>query len=315
MKNDKRTAYETRDGILKLLTDQEVARVSTAETAAHLAAGDEYLDLEQLARGVQQASRGEATTPMGRVLPRKALQEGTWTKILAVLARSGIAGQHSSALETNGISRNGASPATERFVLLAAVDDSDRALEVVSAAAGFARLILGAEVHLLYVVENMGGADAIGTLPIDTQKEAFDRGRVRLEDLAREARSRASARIVAHTAIGNPWREIVQTATNLRADLILVGTRDRGGLATILGSVAQVVARKAPCPVLVVRAKKARHEEVPEIEPPCPDCERAQAESGGKELWCSRHREHHARAHCHYEVPESFALGSMLIRD
>jgi hypothetical protein len=153
-------------------------------------------------------------------------------------------------------------------------------------------------------------------LPADAQKEAFEKGRVRLEDLGREARARVATRVAAHFAIGNPWREIVQTATNIQADLILVGTHDRGGVArAILGSVAQVVARKAPCPVLVVRPKKPRHDDVPEIEPPCPDCERAQAESGGKDLWCARHRGHHAHLRCHYEVPESFALGSMLIRD
>jgi nucleotide-binding universal stress UspA family protein len=306
MKNDKRIEYETRDGILKLLTDQEVARVSTAETAAHLSPGDQYLDLEQLALGVKQAGdAGGTTTPMGRILPRKAVQEDTWAKILAQLAKSGLAGAPASTPST-----------AERFVLLAAVDDSDAAAEVVSAAAGFARLIKGAEIHLVYVLENPDPYESIAAMSADEQKVAFDKGRTRLEDLGREARARVSVRIAAHFAIGTAWREIVQTATNIRADLLLVGTHDRKGIASaILGSVAQVVARKAPCPVLVVRPKKSRHGEVPEIEPPCPDCERVQAESGGKELWCARHRGHHAHAHCHYEVPESFGLGSMLIRD
>ena len=84
LKNDKRTEYATRDSILKLLSDHEVARVSTAETAAHLSDGDEYLDLEQLGQGVQRA-RGTAT-PMGRVLPKKAVHANTWSKILTQLA-------------------------------------------------------------------------------------------------------------------------------------------------------------------------------------------------------------------------------------
>jgi nucleotide-binding universal stress UspA family protein len=316
MKNDKRIDYETRDSILKLLTDQEIARVSTAETEAHLSEGDEYLDLEQLTRGVRRAGRpGEEAAIMGRILPRKAVQEDTWAKILAQLGKS-IDGAPGSSAKSNGTLLEGTSPAVERFVLLAAVDDSDAALEVVSAAAGFARLIRGAEVHMLYVLENPDPYDSIAAMPADEQKVAFDNGRMRLEDLGREARARVSTRIAAHFAIGTAWREIVQTAANLRADLILVGTHDRKGIASaILGSVAQVVARKAPCPVLVVRPKKSRHQEIPEIEPPCADCERAQTESGGKELWCARHRQHHARAHCHYEVPESFGLGSMLIRD
>ncbi len=79
---DDRSAYVTRESILKLLSDDEVAKVSTAETASGLEPGDEYLDLEHLDRGVL---RGGATVPMGRVLPRKAVHPGTWTKILAQL--------------------------------------------------------------------------------------------------------------------------------------------------------------------------------------------------------------------------------------
>jgi hypothetical protein len=86
MKTDQRSVYLTRDSILKLLSDDEVATVATAETATHLPDGDEYLDLEQLNQGVQRAPR--KTTPMGRVLPKKAVQEKTWKKILAQLPAS-----------------------------------------------------------------------------------------------------------------------------------------------------------------------------------------------------------------------------------
>lgn len=84
MKNDERSAYLTRDSVLKLLSADEVARVSTSETAARLADGDEYLDLEHLEQGVRRA--GGAATPMGRVLPRKAVHASTWNTILTHLA-------------------------------------------------------------------------------------------------------------------------------------------------------------------------------------------------------------------------------------
>ena len=84
MKNDKRTQYVTRESILNGLSDDEVASVSTAETAVRLADGDEYLDFEQLDQGVRRA-RGTAT-PMGRVLPRKAVHASTWNKIVTLLA-------------------------------------------------------------------------------------------------------------------------------------------------------------------------------------------------------------------------------------
>jgi len=79
-----RSEYLTRDRVLKLLSDQEVASVSTAETADRLADGDEYLDLEHLHDGVQRA--GSSAAPMGRVLPKKAIHESTWDKILQQLA-------------------------------------------------------------------------------------------------------------------------------------------------------------------------------------------------------------------------------------
>jgi hypothetical protein len=83
MKTDRKTDYLTRQRILTSLTDDEVAKVSNAETAAGLPDGDEYLDLEKLTEGVQRARGTEA--PMGRVLPRKAVQEATWSKLLKEL--------------------------------------------------------------------------------------------------------------------------------------------------------------------------------------------------------------------------------------
>ncbi len=89
MKTNPRNTYVTRESVLMLLSDDEVAAVSTAETAAHLAAGDEYLDMEHLDQGVQRAPAGEP--PMGRVLPKKAVHEKTWAKIIKQLpAPSGV---------------------------------------------------------------------------------------------------------------------------------------------------------------------------------------------------------------------------------
>lgn len=80
LKTDMRSENAARESVLTLLSDEEVARVSTAE-AAGLQDGDEYLDLEHLAHGVRRAIG--TTTPMGGVLPRKAVHERTWSKILA----------------------------------------------------------------------------------------------------------------------------------------------------------------------------------------------------------------------------------------
>jgi hypothetical protein len=86
MKTATRSEYLTRGRILELLSDEEVASVANAESAERLADGDEYLDLDQLGIGVQIA--GAAAAPMGHVLPKKAIHEGTWSKLLNELQRA-----------------------------------------------------------------------------------------------------------------------------------------------------------------------------------------------------------------------------------
>lgn len=51
-----------------------------------------------------------------------------------------------------------------------------------------------------------------------------------------------------------PAQEIIEAAAQEKADLIVMSTHGRGGLARwALGSVTDRVARHAPCPVLLVR--------------------------------------------------------------
>jgi len=84
MKTEARTEYITRDTIMKLLSDDEIARVATAETAAQLNVGDEYVDLTAPDGGVKKATVKSA--PMGTVLPRKAVLDKTWKDIVILLA-------------------------------------------------------------------------------------------------------------------------------------------------------------------------------------------------------------------------------------
>jgi nucleotide-binding universal stress UspA family protein len=54
--------------------------------------------------------------------------------------------------------------------------------------------------------------------------------------------------------MGIPFVEIVRHARKKNIDLIVIGTHGRTGLDhMLLGSVAEKVVRKAPCPVLTVR--------------------------------------------------------------
>jgi len=56
-----------------------------------------------------------------------------------------------------------------------------------------------------------------------------------------------------HTTEGDAAGEIIRHAAELAADLIVMGTHGRGGFDRFtLGSVAEKVLRKAPCPVLTL---------------------------------------------------------------
>ena len=100
MSDAERREQVTRDAILKLLSDEENGMVSTAEAVPRLTEGAEYLDLERLDRGVQRASATTAKVTMGRVLPRSAVSDETWRKILAQLAGGNQPSSPARAQET-----------------------------------------------------------------------------------------------------------------------------------------------------------------------------------------------------------------------
>lgn len=86
MPDAERAEYVTRDTILMLLSDDENAKVSNAEAALRPTQGEEYLDLQHLDRGVQRAKAVTPNATRGHILPRSAVSEATWSKILAHLA-------------------------------------------------------------------------------------------------------------------------------------------------------------------------------------------------------------------------------------
>jgi nucleotide-binding universal stress UspA family protein len=102
-----------------------------------------------------------------------------------------------------------------------------------------------------------------------------------------------------HLRAGKPVRELAQFATDIHADLIVIGSRRGPYLKSwVVGSTAEQLIATAPCPVLVASPRPAapqKHE--PVIEPPCPDCLRTRAETHGARWWCERHSHHAERAH------------------
>ena len=61
----------------------------------------------------------------------------------------------------------------------------------------------------------------------------------------------------AHLRVGRPEAEITALAEEIGAGLIVVGSRDLGGIRrSLLGSVSDSVVRHAHCPVFVVRKEE-----------------------------------------------------------
>jgi nucleotide-binding universal stress UspA family protein len=114
-----------------------------------------------------------------------------------------------------------------------------------------------AALTLLYVVAPAYGTDEYGGID-SAQLEARmkDGGE---KELATLAVDEVSSEISADTLVrvGSPAREIVALAGSLPADLIIISTHGRTGLKhVLLGSVAEHVVQRAPCPVLVVRERE-----------------------------------------------------------
>jgi nucleotide-binding universal stress UspA family protein len=88
--------------------------------------------------------------------------------------------------------------------------------------------------------------------------ELAEQARRHLEDWKAIATSLGLATVETATAVGEPAYEIISYAKEKVVDLVVVGTHGRTGLThALMGSVAERVVRKAPCPVLTVRPPKA----------------------------------------------------------
>ena len=115
----------------------------------------------------------------------------------------------------------------------------------------------GAELHVLHVIQDLAPLvpepGAALAPPVDYLRELELNANAMLER-AIDANWAAGKSIVKVVRQGPPFLEIVRYAQEANIDLIVLGTHGRGGLAhMLLGSVAEKVVRKAPCPVLTVR--------------------------------------------------------------
>ena len=148
------------------------------------------------------------------------------------------------------------SPFTGIRKILVPLDFSESARDLVACGMELVRG-RGATLRLLHVVTlplaavapmgpGLGAVENPFTL-VEIQRAAEER----LQAIAADLKGLS---VETQVAVGAPYREIVRAAKEWGADVIVIGTHGRTGLAHVfLGSVAENVVRLAPCPVLTVK--------------------------------------------------------------
>jgi universal stress protein A len=140
-----------------------------------------------------------------------------------------------------------------RRVLLV-VDLSEDSLAIGRKAQALAAALGGAEVELLHVVEFVPVEPLGETLmpAVRVEQELLQQAQQRVAALARElGLGGASWRVES----GNVKAEIVRVAREWRADLIILGSRERHGLSILVNFTEDAVLHAAPCDVLAIRAR------------------------------------------------------------
>lgn len=141
--------------------------------------------------------------------------------------------------------------------ILVPLDGSDLAEQALEASVPLAQRF-GAPVVLVGVLDLTAGmydvySEAFSPVDLRAQLETFlDAALVR----AQESLQQQGVTATKHLRVGVPHEEIVATAAEEGADLLVMTTHGRKGLShVLLGSVTERVIRTAPCPVLVVRPR------------------------------------------------------------
>lgn len=139
--------------------------------------------------------------------------------------------------------------------ILCPIDFSDASRSALETAADLARRS-GASLTLFHAYPVPGYTFPDGSFVASSKmlEELADQAKRHLDEWKGIATGLGVTAVDAATAVGEPAHEIVAFAKEKGSDLVVVGTHGRTGLQhALMGSVAERVVRKAPCPVLTVR--------------------------------------------------------------
>jgi len=143
--------------------------------------------------------------------------------------------------------------------ILNPIDFDENSLRAVEVAAEFARQNDGT-VFLFHVVPVIVQPTGLPTY-VDVYKAQEETARQKLDEIAHKQLRGVKYQLFTH--MGDPAAAILRAATRLAADAIVMATHGRRGFSRVfLGSVAEVVLREAPCPVVTVRQGDSDRERV-----------------------------------------------------
>lgn len=130
---------------------------------------------------------------------------------------------------------------------------SDHALEHALAQHADAEITL---LHVLDFVEAGYQSPIEGSLP-GYWEEWYEQAEAEAEELFADAQATADeygVTLETETVVGQPARSIVEYVEENTVDHVVMGSHGRSGISRLLvGSVAETVVRRAPCPVTIVR--------------------------------------------------------------
>ena len=135
--------------------------------------------------------------------------------------------------------------------IMLAVDLTEESLKVAKRANQLVQAF-NAELHIVHVIEPLSLAYG-GDVPMDlstVQEQIQDQAVAHLQEFSATLNVPESRQ---HLIFGRPDSEIQRTAEEAGADVIVVGSHGRHGLALLLGSTANGVLHGARCDVLAVR--------------------------------------------------------------
>jgi len=148
--------------------------------------------------------------------------------------------------------------------ILAPTDFSSPGTDAVHAAAGLARQYK-AELHLLHIVAAQVYYAEMPEMvlpPIEgLSKQLLASGKKKLKKLTSNIGKGLHPHIHVEESAARPADAIAETAEEIKADLIVIGSHGRTGLMHILlGSTAERVVREAACNVLVIKPSPEAHQ-------------------------------------------------------